>query len=434
VQDSQLLDRACTVLVAQLLPAAIMCAALSVVLIVEDALLFAILLAVVPLLLLVGTLLGRAVKARSRSWRTAFDRFSGQTHLALRSVTLTKVQGAKRSELALRERELEMLGNAGQSMSWLYSAYGVVQGAVSATAGIVGGIAVVHGSMSLGRLLAFYAILGLLLRQVTLVQGGIPTVLGASISLQRVEAILAAPDTEPYTGTNAIDFRGSLRLDGVNFSYGREPLLHGIDLAIKAGERVAILGPNGAGKSTLVNLMLGLYRPDAGRVLADDVALDELDIEALRRGIGVVLQDPLIFPGTIGENIAYGHPQATSDQICTAARWANADQFIAALPDSYDTQTGDEGALLSGGQRQRIAIARALIGSPRLLVLDEPTTHLDDAAIAELIANLRRFPGSPAVVMITHDGQVAAQADVVYTLRDGSIVAEQRAAMSSDGT
>jgi ABC-type bacteriocin/lantibiotic exporter with double-glycine peptidase domain len=438
VQDSQLLDRASNVLVAQLLPATIMCVALSAVLIVEDAVLFAVLLAVVPLLLLTGNLLGRGVKRRTRSWRTAFDQFSGQTHLALRAVTLTKVQGAERSELARSEHDLELLGQADRSMSWLYSAYGVVQGAVSATAGvvvlIVGGVAVVHGSMSLGKLLSFYAILGLLLRQITLVQGGIPTVLGGSIPLERLEKILDAPDPQPYSGTLPLDFKGSLRLEHVDFAYGSEPLLRGVDLVIAPGEHVAILGPNGAGKSTVVSLMLGLYRPDSGRVLVDDVPLEDVDVTALRRRIGVVLQNPLIFPGTVAENIAYGHPQATADEIRRAAKLATADDFIDGLPDGYDTQTGDEGALLSGGQRQRIAIARALIGNPRLLVLDEPTTHLDDATIADLSTNLRAFPGSPAVLMITHDSQVASQADVVYTLRDGSIVAAERAAMSSDRT
>lgn len=436
VQDSQLLDRASVVLVAQLLPAAIMCVALSAVLVVEDAVLFAVLLAVVPLLLVSGNLLGRAVKRRARTWRDAFDQFSGQTHLALRAVTLTKVQGAERGELARRERELELLGQSDRRMTWLYSAYGVVQGAVSATAGvvvlIVGGIAVVHGSMSLGRLLAFYAILGLLLRQVSLVQGGIPQVLGGAVPLERVETILDAPDPQPYSGTRSLDFQGALRLERVDFAYGSEPLLRGVDLAIGAGERVAILGPNGAGKSTVVSLMLGLYRPDSGRVLADQVPFEELDVAALRRQIGVVLQNPLIFPGTIAENIAYGHPQTTIDEIRRAARWATADDFIVALPGGYETQTGDEGALLSGGQRQRIAIARALIGKPRLLVLDEPTTHLDDLTIGGLISNLRAIPGAPAVLMITHDSQVASQADIVYTLRDGSIVAGERAAMSTD--
>jgi ABC-type bacteriocin/lantibiotic exporter with double-glycine peptidase domain len=435
VQDSQLLDRAANVLVAQLLPATIMCVALSAVLIVEDAILFAVLLAVVPLLLLTGNLLGRAVKRRTRAWRTAFDEFSGQTHLALRAVTLTKVQGAERSELARREHDLELLGQVDRRMNWLYSAYGVVQGAVSATAGvvvlIVGGVAVVHGSMSLGRLLSFYAILGLLLRQVALVQGGIPIVLGGSIPLERVEKILDAPDPQPYSGTRSLDFQGSVRLEQVDFAYGSEPLLRGVDLVIAAGERVAILGPNGAGKSTVVSLMLGLYRPDSGRVLVDDVPLEDVDVAALRRRIGVVLQNPLIFPGTVAENIAYGHPQATTAEIRHAAKLATADDFIGGLSDGYETQTGDEGALLSGGQRQRIAIARALIGNPRLLVLDEPTTHLDDATIADLSANLRAFPGSPAVLMITHDSQVARQADVVYTLRDGSIVATERAPGSS---
>lgn len=430
VQDSQLLDTMSNVLIGQLLPALIMCVALGVVLMVENLMLFGVLLAVVPLLIVTGNLLGRRVKRRTRAWRSAFDEFSAQTHLALRSVTLTKVQAVEETELGRRELQLGELGRTDQAMMWLYSAYGVVQFAVSATAGvvvlIVGGAAVADGTMSLGQLLSFYAILALLLRQVSLVQGGIPIVLGGTVPLERVQKILTAADAQPYTGTLPVDFQGSLQLEDVDFSYGDEPLLRGIDLTIEPGERVAILGPNGAGKSTLVSLVLGLYRPQSGRVLADGVRYDDLDVTALRRRIGVVLQDPLIFPGTIADNIAFGRPQASLDEIRRAARWATADAFIDDLPDGYDTQVGDEGALLSGGQRQRIATARALIGHPRLLVLDEPTTHLDDTTITTLLTNLSTFPGAPGILMITHDSVVARGADVIYVLRDGAIVAIER--------
>jgi ATP-binding cassette subfamily B protein len=221
-----------------------------------------------------------------------------------------------------------------------------------------------------------------------------------------------------------IDFDGSLTFDGVSFGYDRRPVLLAIDLTIAAGERVAIVGPNGAGKSTLVSLLLGLYRPDAGRLLAGGVPFDELDMPSFRRAIGVVLQDPVIFPGTVGENIAYGRPNATEAEIRRAAAWATAAEFVEAFPQGYATPVGDEGVLLSAGQRQRVAIARALMAWPALLVLDEPTAHLDDAAINRLLQNLSELPRSPTIVAISHDPTIEAWAEQVIHLRDGRIMNE----------
>src|SRR3954452_13912708 len=166
------------------------------------------------------------------------------------------------------------------------------------------------------------------------------------------------------------------------------PVLHDLDLEIRPSERVAVLGPNGAGKSTLVSLVMGFYRPHSGRLLADGVPFDELDIRHLRRQIGVALQDPVLFPGTIRENIAFGHPGATDAEVAAAAEAATAAAFIERLSSGYETRIGDEGVGLSGGQRQRVAIARAVLGAPGLLVLDEPTTYLDEDGVAELIEKL----------------------------------------------
>jgi ATP-binding cassette subfamily B protein len=251
---------------------------------------------------------------------------------------------------------------------------------------------------------------------------GVPQVLGGHEAVRRLDALLRHPDAEPYTGTGAIDHRGDVALESVTFGYGDDPLLHDVDLRVGRGERVALFGPNGAGKSTIVNLLLGLYRPDEGRVLADGIPYDELDVVSLRRGMGVVLQDPIIFQGSVADNIAYGHPDAGSDEIRRAAEWAMADDFIKALPHGYDSDVGDDGNLLSGGQRQRIAIARALLDRPSLLILDEPTTHLDDAAIGGLLDRLCNFPGMPAVLMVSHDPEVALVAETVYHLRDGRLV------------
>ena len=162
-----------------------------------------------------------------------------------------------------------------------------------------------------------------------------------------------------------------------------------------------------------------LYRPEAGRVLADGIPLDEIDLHHLHRQIGVVLQDGMVLPGTVFENIAYGRPGASADEVALAAERPGVDRFVGELPEGYETQLGDEGVRLLGGQRQRIAIARAFLREPRLLVLDEPSTSLDREATGALLATLRELPGRPAIVLVSHDDAVAEEADRVYRLRDG---------------
>jgi ABC-type bacteriocin/lantibiotic exporter with double-glycine peptidase domain len=437
VQDSERVDVFAVALFGILLPAVTVSLALAVVLAALNLLLFAAVAAVVPLLVALGLKLGRLVRFRTRLWQRAFDVFDSRTQLALRGITLTKVRAAEAAELDHRRAEHGLLGQTGRDMVRLHASYTSVQNAVAATAGVVvlavGGRAVALGEMSLGSLLAFYAILALLLRQVTVIAPILPQIHSGYESLARVEEVLALEDTEPYRGQTRIDFRGGVELEGVSFGYAEEPVLHELDLRIEPGSHIAIVGPNGAGKSTVANLVLGLYRPDEGRVLADGTAYDTLDIKRLRRSFGVVLDDPIIVQGTVLENIRYGLRDATVDDMKRAAAWATADEFIESLPGGYETEVGSEGVLLSAGQRQRIAIARALCGSPALLVLDEPTAHLDDAAIRRLFANLLAFPGAPTVIVISHDPEVARYVDVVHRLRDGRLVDSVRAQRSTAG-
>jgi len=429
VQDSERLDVMANALIAQLVPSLVVSVGLLLTLLFLDPLLLAVLLGVVPLLLGIGRWLGGIVRRRTQRWQQEFDAFSTATQLALRTMTLTKIQAAEAHELERRRQGHEALGRAGRDMAWTQTAFVIVQGAVAAASGVVvlviGGRLVATGDLSLGSLISFYAFVVLLLRQVSIVVGTVPQVIAGRESIARVETILSAPRREPYRGARRIDFGGAVRLDRVSFGYGSGLVLDDVSVELEAGERVAILGPNGAGKSTLVSLLLGLYRPERGRVLADGVPFDELDLPALRRQIGVVLQDSVVFPGTVAQNIAYGRPGATDEEVRRAASLATVDLFVDELPAGYDTEVGEEGVLLSGGQRQRIALARALLATPALVILDEPTTHLDDAAINRLTANLRSLPGAPTLLVISHDLAVARSLDRVLHLRDGRVAEEE---------
>ena len=295
---------------------------------------------------------------------------------------------------------------------------------------IVGGVLVSRDDLSLGGLFAFYAVVALMLRQLSTALSAVPVVLEGAVAFGRVRALAEASEPDAYRGNERVDFQGAIALEGVSFGYGETPVLTGVDLRIDAGEQVCVVGANGAGKTTLMALMLGLYRPQQGTVLADGVPLERLDLDHLRGQIGVVLQEAVLFAGSVRDNLMLGRPDADDAEIEAALRAATADDVLSTLRDGLDTVLGDGGTGLSGGERQRIAIARAVLAKPRLLLLDEPTAHLSADVSARVVANLSALAWRPTVVVITHDEQVAARVTRTVRVQDGSVV---EAASASEG-
>ncbi len=201
----------------------------------------------------------------------------------------------------------------------------------------------------------------------------------------------------------------------MSFGYGEGTVLDGLDLRVERGEHVALVGPNGAGKTTTVSLLLGLYRPHRGEVAIDGIPMDQLDLATVRRRVGIVPQDPILFRGTVAENIGYGRQDVDLDEIRRAAEEASVAEFIDELPDGYATRIGDDGVLISGGQRQRIAIARALVGDPIVLILDEPTTFLDKASARSLTERLAAARDR-TLLIVSHDEAFVAGMDRVVEL------------------
>jgi ABC-type bacteriocin/lantibiotic exporter with double-glycine peptidase domain len=194
-----------------------------------------------------------------------------------------------------------------------------------------------------------------------------------------------------------------------------------VDLALAPGEAVALVGENGAGKSTLLNLVLSFGEPWSGRLLADGIPYGMFDIVSLRRRIGAVLQDPLVVRGTIAENVAYGTPGATRAALEEAARLAFLDGVLARLPRGWDESVGEDGGTLSGGARQRVALARAILRRPSLLLLDEPTAHLDLSTVHSVIGNLRTALPETTFLVVTHDRDVAQGCDRMVRLAEGRV-------------
>jgi ATP-binding cassette subfamily B protein/subfamily B ATP-binding cassette protein MsbA len=247
-------------------------------------------------------------------------------------------------------------------------------------------------------------------------------------SIERVLELLGPDAQEPQNAPAARVLasgatRGNIRLEGVTYGYEPErPVLRSIELDVRAGETVGLVGSTGAGKSTLVSLIPRFFDPWSGRVVLDGLDVREIQIESLRNQIGIVLQEPFLFPISVAENIAYGRLDATRDEIAEAARAANADDFIRRLPQRYDTVLGERGATLSGGERQRLSIARALLKNAPVLILDEPTSSLDSDTEALLLEALERLMTGRTTFVIAHRLSTIRRADRILVLEHGSIV------------
>lgn len=215
---------------------------------------------------------------------------------------------------------------------------------------------------------------------------------------------------------------GAITFEGIEFAYGdRDPVLRGLDIAVPAGETHAVVGVTGSGKSTLVKLLLRLYEPTAGRITVDGIDIRELGFASLRGAIGLVSQDVFLFSGTVAENIAYGKPDATREEIERAARLAEAHDFIAALPEGYDTVVGERGQKLSGGQRQRLSIARALVRDPAILVLDEATSAVDNETEAAIQRSLESVARGRTTLVIAHRLSTVRGAHRIHVLERGTV-------------
>lgn len=296
----------------------------------------------------------------------------------------------------------------------------------------LGGVNVRDGALEVGQLLAFINYLMQSLMALMMVSMALMQVSRAEASAQRVgETLATRPAIPPNAGTDAgIDLplvRGSVRFENVSFQFQNgqgDPVLKNICFEAQPGQTIAILGATGAGKSSLVQLIPRFYDVSSGRITLDGQDVRALSEATLRRSVGIALQEAVLFSGTIRDNIRYGRPDASEAKVLAAARAAQADEFIARLPDGYDSVVGQRGVNLSGGQKQRLAIARALLPQPAVLILDDSTSAVDVATEARIQAALEAGSAGQTRFIVAQRVSAAIGADKILVLEDGELVAQ----------
>lgn len=302
---------------------------------------------------------------------------------------------------------VEFLGAVGQAIVLLY-----------------GGFLVVNGQTSIGTLAAFIGLLGMFFQPIQQLSQLYSDLQSTLASLEKVFAVL---DTEPDRADSPAaktltTIEGGIEFDRVGFAYGEDPVLSDVSFKMEPGETLAIVGETGAGKSTIVKLLSRLYDPTGGVVRVDGEDLRNVRGSSLREHMGVVLQDTFLFTGTIEENIRYGRPNATREEIVAAAEIVGADDFIRRFPDGYETQVRERGGRLSAGERQLVAFARALLAEPRILILDEATSSVDLATEARIEKALEKLLAGRTSVVIAHRLSTIRRANRILVVSGGRVV------------
>jgi ATP-binding cassette subfamily B protein/subfamily B ATP-binding cassette protein MsbA len=289
----------------------------------------------------------------------------------------------------------------------------------------VGARHVLAGTLTIGALIVFTAYLASLYGAIDSIAQAYGSIQGAKVSLQRVFEIMEV-EAELKEGSRVFPnggAKGEVTWNEVSFQYipGQLVLRH-VDLNVRPGQKVAIVGRTGAGKSTLVSLLPRFYDPKSGRVTIDGIDIREFQLKSLRRQIGMVLQPPLVFPLTIRENLIYGRPEATEEEVVNAARLARIHETIVKFPEGYDTVVGEQGATLSEGEKQRLTIARAILFNAPILILDEPTSSVDAETEALIMEGLRELTTGRTTFIIAHRLSTVRQADLIIVVRGGRII------------
>jgi len=387
--------------------------------------------AITPFMLLIVWRFKKAVKKATKEVRKEQSNIVAVLQQGLESVRVVKAfgrQDLEQEELSVvSQATVDAALKARRVKSLLSPLIAVIVSACTAFVLWRSSSLIVKGLMTAGELTVFLSYLAQFFKPVKDLATMTNSIAQTAVAVDRIRAILEARDVIPEKegARDPEPFKGNIEFDGVVFGYSKEtPVLKGVSFKVGAGQMIGVVGSTGSGKSTIVSLLPRFYDPSSGRVLIDGADLRDLKLDGLRQQIAYVLQETVLFRGTVADNIAYGRGTATRDEIVAAAKLADADEFISRMPQGYDTMVGDRGDTLSGGQRQRIGIARALIRNNPILILDEPTAALDTESEKQVMEALKQLMKGRTVITIAHRLSTIRDADKIVVLEHGELAEE----------
>jgi ABC-type multidrug transport system fused ATPase/permease subunit len=387
--------------------------------------------AVTPFLLLFVSRFKKAVKKATHEVRKEQSEIVAVVQQGLQSIQVVKAFGQEKTEEALLYSVSQATVGAALKARKIKAILSpVVSTTVAICTAIVlwrGAALILRGAMTIGELTVYLAYLTKFFKPVKDLATTTNAIAQAAVGAERVRAILDTTDTTPEKpdGLEPETLEGEIEFNHIAFGYDSNiPVLKDVSFRIKSGQFVGVVGPTGSGKSTIVSLIPRFYDVQAGQVLIDGHDVRDYKLKELRDQIGYVLQDTILFRGTIRDNIAFGRPDASMAEIIAAARLANAHDFIASMPLGYETLVGDRGSTLSGGQRQRIGIARVVVRNSPILLLDEPTAALDSESEKLVIEALERVMKGKTVIAIAHRLSTIRNADKIVVITEGAAVEE----------
>ena len=410
------------VLISTFLPSLFASCVLAGVLINIEWRLFVLLILLSPIQVIVTRFCSEKIRKKVDLHRKSFQFLAKKLWFVLSMAELTRQQNAEATELREQQNNLDEYLKRHVDMDIQKADYGVFQNFITGFCGIItlftGSYLISIGLISLGELLSFYIGAKFLQTYFNPLIAAIPLLVSGNESLNGVFQLVDTKKSLPYTGTAPINFKGNIRLNNICFSYGSNIVLENASMELAPGKITLLLGPNGSGKSTITNLVMGFYRPGDGFLAAEGIPFDEIKMSDLRSGIAIVPQIPLLFRGSIYENLIYGSNKSTMEEVIECTTKTNAHDFIKNLPNGYNTNLDDVGELISGGEKQLITISRALLRKPKVLILDEPTNHLSDAAVNKLLDALANDKLNRTTFIISHENTISKYADEIFKIED----------------
>ncbi|KGE18190.1 ABC transporter ATP-binding protein [Paenibacillus wynnii] len=369
------------------------------------------------------------MSSRNREVRKNIEAMSGKVSETVEMIPVTRAHGLEDVEIRKVDAALQDIRERGHRLDVLEAYFGssswvVFQlfqvGCLFFTAYLV------HlDYMEIGDIVMYQGFFNMIIGSVSSILNVYPNLVKGMESLHSVTEVLLSSDTEEYKGRAKPEaFKGAFTFDNVSFRY-KESDKHVLDhfcLEVKAGERIAFVGESGSGKSTILSLIIGFYKPQKGVIRIDGVPMEELSMKRYRQSLAIVLQNNILFSGTIRENISYGLPNISDEQIQQAVYMANLQDVIDGLPEGLDTSIGEHGGRLSGGQRQRIAIARALVRNPRIIILDEATSALDNVSERHVQGAIEQLMTGRTTFIVAHRLSTVRNADRIVVMKKGRIV------------